>query len=187
MDCRLFGTRPLPEPMMNFSQLNSWEQILMKFESEFYHFYSRKCIWNCCLPIWQPFCPGGDEFTVLALLGQAITLLPEPMLTYQLNHQTYILMKFNLKFEHFPLKNEFEKKKEFEDVFYKMSYMTFSELKTTLNPINQNQSSARCLPLCMGQMCDFTDETLEIMIISVPRNWVIIYGSEILIILITNN
>ena len=62
MACRLFCTKPLPEPMLAFCQLDSWEQISVKFESEFYHFHSRKCIWKCCLPEWQPFCPGGDEF-----------------------------------------------------------------------------------------------------------------------------
>ena len=46
MACRLFGAKPLPEPMLAYSQLNSWEQISMKFESESYHFRSRKCIWN---------------------------------------------------------------------------------------------------------------------------------------------
>ena len=61
MACRLFGTKPLPDPMMAYSQLDSWEQISVKFESEFYHFHSIKCIWKCCLPNWRPFCPGGDE------------------------------------------------------------------------------------------------------------------------------
>ena len=32
-----------------------------KKEWEFDHFHSRKCIWNCLLPKWRPFCPGGDE------------------------------------------------------------------------------------------------------------------------------
>ena len=41
----------------------SWEQISVKFESEFSHFHSRKCIWTCHLPIWQPFCPGADEIS----------------------------------------------------------------------------------------------------------------------------
>ena len=30
----------------------------VKFESEFYQFQSRKCIWNCRLPRWRPFCSG---------------------------------------------------------------------------------------------------------------------------------
>ena len=37
---------------------DSWEQISVKFVSEFYHFHPRKCIWKCCLQKWWPFCPG---------------------------------------------------------------------------------------------------------------------------------
>ena len=38
MACRLFDAKPLPEPMLAYCQLDSWEQILVKFESEFYNF-----------------------------------------------------------------------------------------------------------------------------------------------------
>ena len=55
MACRLFGTKPLPEPMLTYCQLDSWEQISVKFESEFCHFHSRKFIWKCCLPKRRPF------------------------------------------------------------------------------------------------------------------------------------
>ena len=48
-----------------YCQLDSWEQISMKFEQEFYNFDSRKCIWKCRLPEWRPFCPGGDELTAV--------------------------------------------------------------------------------------------------------------------------
>ena len=61
MACRLYGAKPLPEPILDYCQLDPWEQISVKFESEFYHFHSRKCISNFRLPKWQPFCPGGDE------------------------------------------------------------------------------------------------------------------------------
>ena len=61
MVCRLIGAKPLPEPMLAYCRLESWEQISMKLESEFYHFHSRKCIWKCHLPNWRPFCPGEDE------------------------------------------------------------------------------------------------------------------------------
>ena len=60
----LFGIKSLPEPMLVYCQLDSWEQISVKFELEFYHFQSRKCIWNCRLPKWWPFCPRGDELTL---------------------------------------------------------------------------------------------------------------------------
>ena len=41
MACRLFGGKPLSKPMLCYFQLDSWEQIPLKFESEFYHFHSR--------------------------------------------------------------------------------------------------------------------------------------------------
>ena len=37
MACRLFGAKPLPEPMLAYYELDSW-QISVEFESEFYHF-----------------------------------------------------------------------------------------------------------------------------------------------------
>ena len=53
--CRLFGAKPLPEPMLTYCQIDSWEQILVKFKWEFYHFHSRKCIWNVV-------CQNGGHF-----------------------------------------------------------------------------------------------------------------------------
>ena len=50
MACRLFGAKPLPEPMLVYCQLDSWEHISVKLKSEFYHFHLRKCILKC---------PGG--------------------------------------------------------------------------------------------------------------------------------
>ena len=61
MACHLYGTKPLPEPMPAYYQLDSWEQISEKLGPEFYHFHSRKCIWICRLPKWRQFYPGGDE------------------------------------------------------------------------------------------------------------------------------
>ena len=59
MAWRQFGAKPLTEPMLVYCSLDSWEQISVKLESEFYYFHSRKCIWNCCLP----FCQGTDELS----------------------------------------------------------------------------------------------------------------------------
>ena len=61
MACSLFRAKPLPEPMLAYCQLDAWEQISVKIESQFYHFNSRKCIWHFRLPKWWLFCPGGDE------------------------------------------------------------------------------------------------------------------------------
>ena len=51
MACRLFGAKPLPEPMLAYCRLDFWQQISVKFESEFYHIHSRKCIWKYHLPM----------------------------------------------------------------------------------------------------------------------------------------
>ena len=59
MACRLLGAKPLTEPLLACCQFYSWEQISLKFESEFCHVNSRKFIWKCILPKWRPFCPGG--------------------------------------------------------------------------------------------------------------------------------
>ena len=75
MACCPFGTKPLPEPMLAYCQLDSWEQISGRFEPELYHFLWKRlkeCIWNCRLPKWQTFFTGGDElkpylFPTLAL------------------------------------------------------------------------------------------------------------------------
>ena len=62
--CRLLSpAKSLPETILAYCQLDSWNQISVKFESEFYHFHSRKCIciWNCRPPKLWSFCPKGDE------------------------------------------------------------------------------------------------------------------------------
>ena len=56
MVCRLFSDNPLSEPMMVYCQLDSKEQISMKFLLNFNGFHSRKYIWKCCLQKWQPSC-----------------------------------------------------------------------------------------------------------------------------------
>ena len=65
MACRLFGAKPLPEPMLAYCQLDSWEHISVTFESGFYHFNSRKCNWKCRLPKMRPFSPGGRWVNLL--------------------------------------------------------------------------------------------------------------------------
>ena len=61
MACRLFGAKPSSKPVLGYHQLDHQEQNSVQFESEFYHFNSRKFIWKRRLPEWPPFCPGGDE------------------------------------------------------------------------------------------------------------------------------
>ena len=46
MACRLLGTKPLPEPMLNHCQLDHWEWLSMKFKVKYKTFHSWKCIWS---------------------------------------------------------------------------------------------------------------------------------------------
>ena len=75
MVCCLFGAKPLPEPMLAYCQLDSWEQTSVKFELIFYHFRSIKCFWNCRLPKWRPFCPGGDRLIWICVTIQLFVVL----------------------------------------------------------------------------------------------------------------
>ena len=61
MACRLTGAKPLSKPTLGYYQLNPWEQTSVKFQSKYKTFHWRKRIWNCRLPKWWPFCPGGEE------------------------------------------------------------------------------------------------------------------------------
>ena len=74
MACRLFGAKSLPGPMLWYCQLDTWEQISVKYKSEFYHFHSRKCIWKCRLSKWQPFCSEGD-----AMCGSFVCIITVPL------------------------------------------------------------------------------------------------------------
>ena len=65
MACRLFGTKPLPEPMLNYCQLDPYQQTLVKIEwIKIQNFNSQKCIWKCRLPNGDNFLHGGDELSL---------------------------------------------------------------------------------------------------------------------------
>ena len=58
--CFFSANASLPEPLLAYCQLDSWEHISVNFESDLYKLHSRKCIWICRLQKWLPFFPGGD-------------------------------------------------------------------------------------------------------------------------------
>ena len=45
----------------------------MKFKSKFKTFHSWKCIWKCWSMKWQPFCPGGVNYSLQNLLARWAT------------------------------------------------------------------------------------------------------------------
>ena len=55
MACRLFGDKPLHEPMLAYYQLDSWEHILEKIESESIIFIQENAIENVV-------CQNGGHF-----------------------------------------------------------------------------------------------------------------------------
>ena len=63
--CRLAGTKPLPEPMLAYCQLDPEEQTSMKFKIKTYNFSFMKMHLKMLSAKWQPFCPGGDESSMI--------------------------------------------------------------------------------------------------------------------------
>ena len=49
MAWRLVGTKPLHKPMLTHYQFETSEQISVKFDSKYKHFFWRKRVWNCRL------------------------------------------------------------------------------------------------------------------------------------------
>ena len=60
MACRLFGAKPLPEPMLIYCKLDLAEQTSVKFGSKYKTFHSRTCVWKCRLRNGVHFVQGGS-------------------------------------------------------------------------------------------------------------------------------
>ena len=56
---RLFGAKPLSEPMLPYYQLDKEHNISAKFYLRFKSFHSRKSSWKCRLPEWRSSCPAS--------------------------------------------------------------------------------------------------------------------------------
>ena len=75
MACRLFNAKPLSKLVLGYCQL--------KYKT----FHSRKWIWKCRPPKWQPFCPGGDELMCKSSRQQKMACQKsEPLLTHDPSH-----------------------------------------------------------------------------------------------------
>ena len=59
----LLGAKPLSEPMLAHCHLDHWEQILLKLESKYNSFQSRKWIFKCHLQ-------NGDHFVSTSMCEQ---------------------------------------------------------------------------------------------------------------------
>ena len=58
MAWRLSAAKPLPEPMLNYSQWDPEEYTAMKFEAKYIIFHLK-----ILTEKWRPFCLAGDELT----------------------------------------------------------------------------------------------------------------------------
>ena len=59
MACRLFGAKPLHDPMLTYCWLDPLVQTSVKFESKYKTFHSRKCVWKGRLRNGGHFVQGG--------------------------------------------------------------------------------------------------------------------------------
>ena len=65
MDCRLFGTKPLAEPMLTYCQLDPMEQTSMKFERNTPFFIHKNAFKNVSIMaaiLSRPQCVKRTEF-----------------------------------------------------------------------------------------------------------------------------
>ena len=58
MACRLFGAKPLPEPMLTYCRLDPSEQTSVKFELKIQNFSFKKMLLKRSSGKWRPFCFG---------------------------------------------------------------------------------------------------------------------------------
>ena len=73
MACRLFGAKPLPEPVLTYCQVDPCEQTSVKFESKCKTFQSWKCIRKCGLQKGGHFVRG--EMSQLFVNGSEIFII----------------------------------------------------------------------------------------------------------------
>ena len=67
MGCRLFGAKPLPEPMLTYYQLDSSEQTSLKFEAKYKKIAHENALENV---VWDmaAILSGGKWVTVKPLI-----------------------------------------------------------------------------------------------------------------------
>ena len=118
--CRLFGVKPLPEPMLIYCQLDPWQKTSLKFESK-YEIFIHENAFETVSAKGRPFCPGEMSLIFFTKFTQAICLreqgrrwhrtgnepLPKPMLTSQMDLRNKIQAKLSENARHFSQSNIF--------------------------------------------------------------------------------
>ena len=75
--CRLFGAKPLPDPMLTCCELHHYEQTFVKFKSKYKTFHSWKWIWKMAtiLSGEVEFKMGHQRFIVPVKTGKCVPLM----------------------------------------------------------------------------------------------------------------
>ena len=79
MAWRLFGAKPISEPMLPNCQLDARQHISMKFYVKFKkNVHSRKCTWNYRLPKSRPSCPSLNVLRHEWVIATQKTIVQKP-------------------------------------------------------------------------------------------------------------
>ena len=72
MAWRLFGAKPLLEPVLEYCWLDPWEQTSVKFSSNFIYFHSNKMHSKKASAKWRSFCPVCVCVCVCGWVGMGV-------------------------------------------------------------------------------------------------------------------
>ena len=92
MACRLYSVKPLSEPMLDYYQLDPWEQSSVKFKSKYKIFHPWNCVWKYRLH------PGRDELIELIIIQVVFfpkgSLYDEKLKDGSCTHKYYFVVYF---------------------------------------------------------------------------------------------
>ena len=83
MACRLVGAEPLSEPMLEYCQLDLYEQTSVKFYLIFGLFFFEEIHLKMSSAKWRPFCPGRDELIIKGAPGAQQEIFDTSVSMYQ--------------------------------------------------------------------------------------------------------
>ena len=92
MACRLYSTKPLSEPTLEYCQSDPEEQTPVKFFVKIQTFSFTKIIHLKMSAKWQSFCPKGDELTQIPATHFSIEEIPDAVVSdlYNLSYTVWL-------------------------------------------------------------------------------------------------
>ena len=104
MACRLFGAKPLPEHTLAYCQLDSWEQISVKFESEFLALLFKEIHLKMSSAKMAAILTRGDELSLRSLVAARWVVTPLASIQGRQckGHSTYQILHTPIKLGNYP-------------------------------------------------------------------------------------